>query len=113
MADHRRADLLQVEPGGELGDAGLVQVALGERVDPQLRQRHPPQPPSPLQAALRPAVTCHGLLTSFSWRANLASTRSDRASDAAHSPACPGSSPAGSASCTLIASPSRACTVSR
>src|SRR5262249_29038836 len=114
VADHRSAHLLRVETGRELVHPGLVQVPLGQRVDPHPGQRHPPQPGRTLdparrlavEPAARPAVASHPqlwfaaaahLVTSLSWRANLASARSDPARDAHHPGTSAGSISAGAA----------------
>ena len=79
---HRgRVHQLGVERRGELGHPGLVEVPLGQRVDPHLGQRHPPQPGGPLDAALGLAVAGHRIV-SFIWRANLLSARIERVMEA-------------------------------
>ena len=47
-----RIHLLRVERRGQLANPGLVEVALGQRVDPHLGERHPPQPGLSLDPAL-------------------------------------------------------------
>jgi hypothetical protein len=59
MVHGGRIHLLRVERRGQFADPGLVEVALGQRVDPHLGQRHPAQPGLPLDPALDLAVTGH------------------------------------------------------
>src|SRR5262249_55524577 len=112
VADGRAAHLLRIEGGSKGADPRWVEVALGQRVDPQPGQRHPPQPGPALNPAPDRAAASHRVF-SFIWRANLLSARIEQVMAAAQPTAWAGSSAAGSASPRPSASPSRACTVSR
>src|SRR6266536_989996 len=112
VADRRGAHLLDVEHRRQLVHPGLIQVSLGQRVDPHLSERHPPQPRGPLDPALSLAIAGHWD-ASLIWRANRDSARVERVMEAAHAAASAGSSSAGSASSTPITRPSRASTVCR
>ena len=59
VADRRVTHLLHIEGGGKAADPGRVEVTLGQRVDPHLGQRHPPQPRLPLDPPPDRAVASH------------------------------------------------------